>query len=164
MMAVKAFIPILANSHFNLNFQISCVRTISKPLNLATKQLVKGKRPSTEQDMPKPTSDYYIRDMTQEDIPKIMEIRKKLKIHDCYSCLQTWNKIHPQGIFLAENKRGQIVATAAFVHNSDEVCIGGLVYVDPEYRNIGLGRKVLELGVGEVSQGRISFAEMQSRI
>ncbi|XP_015906193.2 uncharacterized protein [Parasteatoda tepidariorum] len=86
---------------------------------------------------------YRTRNITEADIPKIAEIRKTLKLHDCKPSLYSFYELDPEAIIVAEDRDGNIIGTHSMLNFANGLYISGLTYVHQDYRKSNLALEMI---------------------
>ncbi|GFY70405.1 n-acetyltransferase domain-containing protein [Trichonephila inaurata madagascariensis] len=91
-----------------------------------------------------PSAEFWIRPMKVEEIPKIAELTRPYYFHFSPCSLKFWHKQDPDGLAIAVNESGEIIGALFTVKNTENLYIGGLFCVHGNYRQLEVGRKLLQ--------------------
>ncbi|GFU08777.1 n-acetyltransferase domain-containing protein [Nephila pilipes] len=98
---------------------------------------------------------YKIRSIEEEDVPQVMELRRKLRVHDVPTYLLSWMKIDPEGIKVALNENGDVIGTISFVRNNSDLYVGGLYAMHEKYRGLSIGNRLFTVGLAHAQNKNI---------
>lgn len=80
--------------------------------------------------------------MTEEDIPKIMDLRKQMGMFSVATILQSWLKIDPEGAKVGVNENGDIIGACCCFKNHPELYFSGMYFVLEKYRRQNIGSQI----------------------
>ncbi|GFU33816.1 n-acetyltransferase domain-containing protein [Nephila pilipes] len=96
-----------------------------------------------------------IRCMREEDIPQVMELRRQVRVQDVPSVLQTWLKLDPEGMKVAENENGDIVGSLCLTRNHDDLYFSGIYCIHEKFRGLNIGIRLCAAVLSRVENKNI---------
>ncbi|XP_067123389.1 uncharacterized N-acetyltransferase YitH-like [Centruroides vittatus] len=93
--------------------------------------------------MPILIPDYNVRNLRPEEIPLLLDLAKAEGRHMGLEAeIETWLEVDPECFFVACSDSGDILGSCCGVRLSEEHGYVGMYVVKPEYRSLGIGKKV----------------------
>ena len=102
-----------------------------------------------------------MRQMTRLDIPAGMQLKEIANWNQTAADWDLFLSANPQGCFVSEVD-GHVVGTVTTIIYEDRFAWIGMVLVDPEFRNRGIGRALLQLAIEHLDSRSISCIKLDA--
>ncbi len=99
--------------------------------------------------------------MTKADIPAGMRLKEIAGWNQTSADWKRFLEASPQGCFVAEHE-GRVCGTATTISFENRFAWIGMILVDPEYRNQGIGTKLLERAIEYLHDLRITAIKLDA--
>jgi len=102
-----------------------------------------------------------LRTMTKQDIPAGLRLKELAGWNQTAADWNRFLEASPEGCFVAEVE-GRVCGTATTISFEDKFAWIGMVLVDPEYRNRGIGTRLLEKTIEHLDQRKMPTMKLDA--